>query len=99
MYAVSGIMQAILLVMCLFWKARQRRLNIDDFGHPLDPAAHIYNGEGESVEVSVPDDVEEDVRDGSDTDLERRARIVLGEETPLMGGRKKKGGVLGWMRR
>ena len=35
MFAVSGIMQAILLVMCIAWKLRQRGLHIDDFGHPL----------------------------------------------------------------
>lgn len=31
-------MQALLLVMCLFWKARQKRLGIDDFGNPLPDA-------------------------------------------------------------
>jgi hypothetical protein len=36
MYAVSGIMQAALLAMCIAWKLRQRRLKIDDFGYPLD---------------------------------------------------------------
>jgi len=34
-YAVAGFLQATLLVMCIFWKARQRRLGIDDFGNPL----------------------------------------------------------------
>jgi hypothetical protein len=34
-YATAGILQACLLVMCLFWKRRQRRLGIDDFGRPL----------------------------------------------------------------
>lgn len=29
------MLQACLLVMCLFWKRRQRRLGIDDFGRPL----------------------------------------------------------------
>lgn len=36
MYAVSGIMQSALLVMCIAWKFRQRRLKIDDFGYSLD---------------------------------------------------------------
>lgn len=35
MYAVSAVMQAILLIMCFTWKARQHRLRIDDFGRPL----------------------------------------------------------------
>jgi hypothetical protein len=34
-FAVAGIMQGALLVMCLFWKVRQRKLGIDDFGNPL----------------------------------------------------------------
>lgn len=28
-------MQGTLLVMCIFWKVRQQRLGIDDFGHSL----------------------------------------------------------------
>jgi len=34
-FAVAGGMQAALLVICLCWKRRQRRLGIDDFGNPL----------------------------------------------------------------
>ncbi|KAG8852489.1 hypothetical protein FRB96_008677 [Tulasnella sp. 330] len=34
-YVVAGVMQALLLTMCLVWKARQKRLGIDDFGNPL----------------------------------------------------------------
>ncbi|PVG01615.1 hypothetical protein CPB86DRAFT_752908 [Serendipita vermifera] len=34
-YAAAGIMQGSLLVMCICWKVRQRRLDIDDFGRPL----------------------------------------------------------------
>ena len=37
-YAAAGCLQGTLLVMCLFWKARQRRLGIDDFGNPLPDA-------------------------------------------------------------
>lgn len=42
MFAVSGVMQAILLVICIAWKLRQRRLHIDDFGHPL-PGNPLYD--------------------------------------------------------
>ncbi|KAH9986283.1 hypothetical protein BJV77DRAFT_1029591 [Russula vinacea] len=35
MFLVAAIMQGVLLVMCLCWKVRQRRLRIDDFGRPL----------------------------------------------------------------
>lgn len=34
-FAVAGVMQGTLLVMCIFWKVRQQRLGIDDFGHSL----------------------------------------------------------------
>lgn len=34
-YAAAGIMQGSLLVMCIAWKVRQKRLDIDDFGRPL----------------------------------------------------------------
>jgi len=42
-FAVSGIMQALLLVICIAWKYRQRRLGIDDFGHPLPTASNILS--------------------------------------------------------
>lgn len=34
-YAVTGVLQAGLLAMCIAWKSRQARLGIDDFGRPL----------------------------------------------------------------
>jgi len=34
-YAAAGIMQGCLLVLCFVWKARQRRLGVDDFGKSL----------------------------------------------------------------
>ncbi|KAJ8520533.1 hypothetical protein ONZ45_g2687 [Pleurotus djamor] len=34
-FAVAGIMQGTLLVMCICWKFRQQRLGLDDFGNPL----------------------------------------------------------------
>ena len=77
MFAVSGIMQAMLLIMCFFWKLRQRRLGIDDFGHPLKPTIVPTNG---------ADDAEDE------DDGERRAqlpdveivRAMMGEDTPLL---------------
>ncbi|KAG8789168.1 hypothetical protein FRC12_013787 [Ceratobasidium sp. 428] len=35
MFAMAGFMQGLLLTMCLFWKRRQARLGIDDYGRPL----------------------------------------------------------------
>ena len=53
MFLVAAIMQGILLVMCLCWKVRQRRLCIDDFGHPLTDSP--------PVDESVDDSMEEDI--------------------------------------
>ena len=80
--------------MCLFWKARQRRLGIDDFGNPLpDPPTnsqfqhHVggpaYTAEtiGAGTEVLEPEQreaVAEAVRDAVET-------------TPLLPPAKKKG--------
>ncbi|KXN92869.1 hypothetical protein AN958_07066, partial [Leucoagaricus sp. SymC.cos] len=36
-FLVAGIMQGTLLLICLAWKLRQRRLSIDDFGNPVNP--------------------------------------------------------------
>ncbi|KAF8740934.1 hypothetical protein AX14_006680 [Amanita brunnescens Koide BX004] len=38
-FAVAGIMQGSLLVMCFFWKARQRQLGVNDFGQPIEVTA------------------------------------------------------------
>ncbi|KAG2159237.1 uncharacterized protein EDB93DRAFT_1114541 [Suillus bovinus] len=57
MYAVSGIMQSALLVMCIAWKFRQRRLKIDDFGYSLDSSSSTpLTDDVDTVvdEVSVP---------------------------------------------
>jgi hypothetical protein len=76
MYAVSGIMQAILLGMCITWKLRQRRLGVDDFGHPL------VSEPGEELVVEVEDVLDDNVRDGGVADA--------GEETPLLANGKTK---------
>ena len=102
MFAVSGIMQAILLVMCIVWKVRQQRLHIDDFGHPLpgnpayDPSqAHagedaIDAGAGgeEDEERAAPGAREMELPPAmSDEELARA--ILAGENTPLLKGGKK----------
>lgn len=70
-FAVSGIMQAILLGMCLVWKARQRRLDIDDFGEPVK--------RGPEIRV-------DDYSDGGLEGGEAR-RAAVSEETPLLAER------------
>lgn len=112
MFAVSGVMQASLLIMCLFWKARQHRLDIDDFGHPL--AASIDSIAAEEVPGLVVDDsddrlavsaalasalasaAKDDVRTPS-----RSGSLEEGpaqtEESPLLGTAPKK--AKGWFSR
>ncbi|KAI0694120.1 hypothetical protein BC835DRAFT_1415497 [Cytidiella melzeri] len=70
-YAAAGILQGILLVMCIMWKIRQRKLDIDDFGNPLgssqpDLAASpvpVIQGppDGERVPEAVSAAVESDI--------------------------------------
>ncbi|KAF8752033.1 hypothetical protein RHS01_07734 [Rhizoctonia solani] len=40
-YAAAGIMQGMLLLMCLRWKRRQTKLGIDDYGRPSQPTAKM----------------------------------------------------------
>ncbi|KAI0060536.1 hypothetical protein BV25DRAFT_1858796 [Artomyces pyxidatus] len=80
-FLVAAIMQAILLAMCLSWKVRQRKLHIDDFGHPLpssNPSSpQITRGPDEDVPV------EEAVEVAVEEDL-----VVDGERAPLLAGKK-----------
>ncbi|KAI6126906.1 hypothetical protein F5141DRAFT_1193773 [Pisolithus sp. B1] len=91
MYAVSAVMQAFLLAMCIMWKIRQRRLHIDDFGRPLTPKAYSRlktdDGQFEShvVDVRV-------VEESSEAD----------EAAPLLKPQvmvTREGGILGWLER
>ncbi|KAI0370833.1 hypothetical protein BV20DRAFT_1052247 [Pilatotrama ljubarskyi] len=89
-YAVAGVMQGILLVMCIIFRARQHKLGLDDFGRPLagSSADHPHLSLSESgarseeeaspVEAAVGDAVESDVRSEHGVD------VVPGEETPLL---------------
>jgi len=43
-YAVAGIMQGMLLAMCIIWKLRQNKLRIDDFGNSLDAGYDVIGG-------------------------------------------------------
>ncbi|PPQ63738.1 hypothetical protein CVT24_004247 [Panaeolus cyanescens] len=56
-FLVAAILQGGLLVMCLAWKVRQRKLHIDDFGQPLDgqsPQRVEIRVDTESVETVTP---------------------------------------------
>jgi hypothetical protein len=34
-YVLTGVLQLVLLVLCIAWRFRQRRAGIDDYGRPL----------------------------------------------------------------
>ncbi|KIJ99061.1 hypothetical protein K443DRAFT_8657 [Laccaria amethystina LaAM-08-1] len=108
-FAVAGIMQGTLLTMCIFWKIRQRRLGIDDFGNPLFGSGVTSDGEVITT-AAPPSNVETDAQ-GEVTvtvieDAEYHAHgNLVGEETPLLhglGGNLKGRSSrrwLGWLRR
>ena len=106
MYAVSGVMQGMLLIVCIAWKIRQRRLNIDDFGHPLYADGTAAPGTVTAVPVGEAEIVEEEDEEEPVPDVEI-VRAMLGEDTPLLkNGRRRKsksssrqasGSGLGWL--
>ena len=82
MFLVAAIMQGVLLVMCLCWKVRQRKLRIDDFGQPLrdSPLPEVPADDGESIEGSE-DFMEEDVVSITAEEA---------EQTPLIANRRRR---------
>jgi hypothetical protein len=85
MFLVAAIMQGVLLVMCLCWKVRQRRLRIDDFGRPLRnsplPELPTTDGTDDGESDDDEDSVEEDM-------------VSIGpeeaEQASLLGHRRKR---------
>lgn len=91
-------MQGSLLIMCIFWRMRQHRLRIDDFGNPLDvpPTLDSALPDGAPVQVAVEDALEGDVRAVDDEDDVRVREVDASEATPLLKGRSPK--ASGWRR-
>lgn len=101
-YAVTGILQGTLLVMCLCWKTRQHKLGIDDFGNPLAPVQSSLDSpvavthgpeDGEPVQEAVNAAVESDIHnvDGANAT----------EVTPLLkqDSSKRKQAWFNWLSR
>jgi hypothetical protein len=85
-------MQASLLCMCIAWKFRQRRLQIDDFGRPLDKTNSTDDVDTVVGEVSPPDG---DRCLGSDAEDVREDAPLLGKRSA--SGRKSK--FFRWLRK
>lgn len=94
MFAVSGVMQAILLIMCIAWKIRQRRLNIDDFGHPLYPTSEDSDPSHTNVHGSSQES--EHGEEQAPLTTEELAQAIIDERAPLLrndsraGSKKRK---------
>ena len=83
-------MQGSLSTICIFWKIRQRRLGIDDFGNP--------SGEGVAVTsdvevIAAPSNAKTEASDAQGEvtvtvvdDAEYHADNLVGDETPLLHG-------------
>jgi len=99
-FAVAGIMQGTLLVMCIVWKFRQHKLKIDDFGQPLSPSSEVDGDDDLRVSVTrTPDDgllVAQAVEDAVEGSVYEQR---MDEETPLLAGKAEEGGWLSWFRR
>jgi hypothetical protein len=91
-------MQALLLAICFCWKVRQRRLGIDDFGHPVGTEGITTPSSSEEVPGLVYEDIEdvaavrEALADALESAVEEDARILgvqgspraVNETTPLI---------------
>ncbi|KAI0340331.1 hypothetical protein BDW22DRAFT_1360269 [Trametopsis cervina] len=101
-YAAAGLLQGILLVMCIMWKLRQHRLKIDDFGNPLvdeqpdfaDSPITVTQGpaDGEDVQDAVSAAVQTDIHWSNED---------ANEESPLLkqDSATKGRSWFGWLRR
>jgi len=45
-YVCTGVLQGVLLVLCIVWRIRERRAGIDDYGRPLQTAILDLGGQG-----------------------------------------------------
>ncbi|SCV69148.1 BQ2448_2168 [Microbotryum intermedium] len=53
-YLITGILQGALLVLCLCWKARQKRLGIDDWGNKVDNLSPTEGGAAGAAREESP---------------------------------------------
>ncbi|KAI0088322.1 hypothetical protein BDY19DRAFT_994229 [Irpex rosettiformis] len=100
-YAAAGILQGILLVMCILWKLRQRELGLDDFGNPLgcpdmqDTPVPVAQGpiDGERVPEAVSAAVETDIHNVHEEQVTEVTPLLKQDEAPSKGK-----DWLGWIR-
>ena len=68
--------------MCVFWRARQARLGIDDFGNPLEDADGVTPVPAEDV---IDADVHVVVEESPDEDTPLLLKKTPGESQGLFG--------------
>lgn len=49
-YVCSGVLQLVLLVLCVAWKRRQTKMGVDDYGRPLFAAREEPEVDGQGEE-------------------------------------------------
>jgi hypothetical protein len=85
MFAVAGTMQGALLVMCIIWTFRQRRLGIDDFGNLLSSPDSTSNiTRGSDSDGGVPGLVAEEDEDPAKMRAALEAALESAVEADLM---------------
>jgi cytoskeletal protein RodZ len=74
-------MQGALLVLCLFYKARQAKLGIDDFGAPLSSSAST----AASPQPTVPAPTQQSQHPKAPEPLQAGVPVTAGPSTPGVG--------------
>ncbi|EGO00741.1 hypothetical protein SERLA73DRAFT_86992 [Serpula lacrymans var. lacrymans S7.3] len=86
MYAASGTMASVLLLMCFAWKVRQARLGVDDFGRPVTKA-------GDPIE---DDDAADVAFERSADVVDEQTPLLDAAPASEEGGHAQKGPLAGW---
>ncbi|KAJ7594102.1 hypothetical protein C8J56DRAFT_854002 [Mycena floridula] len=96
-FAVAGIMQGSLLIMCIMWKFRQAKLGVDDFGNPVGPGIPdilIIPDDGDVpglvVEGDDPVAIRQALSSALESAVQEDVRDIATEETPLLVPKKEK---------
>ncbi|THU81394.1 hypothetical protein K435DRAFT_809104 [Dendrothele bispora CBS 962.96] len=82
-FAVAGICQGVLLVMCLVWRRRQRKLGIDDFGNSVKGGGRGRGGRNDDDDALS---IASEGRDSGIGEMDWEERRSVGDS--VIGGEK-----------